>query len=96
VPLADDALDFLLQRPVAVPRDVGDVLEEVPGLDAALELVVGEKRVLAAVGLARPALARGGRDGHGQIGAAADERPDQRALAGAGRPGDDEEPGPHG
>ena len=92
---AEDPVDLLAERPVAVPGDVLDVLEELAGVDAALKVVLGEEVVVAAVLLAGTALAGRRRDGHGEVVALGDEVPDQRALAGAGRSGDDEEPWPH-
>jgi len=59
----------------------------------ALELVVGEEVVVDLVPLARPRSARGGGDGQLQLPHALEQRANQRALAHAGRAGDDEDLG---
>src|SRR5436309_854004 len=57
--------------------EVAGVLDEVPRLDAALELLVVEEVVVDAVHLARARRARGGRDGELELGAAAAQGADE-------------------
>jgi len=71
------------------------VLEELAGIDAARKLLRGEEVVLAAVLLPGAKRAGGRGNGDREVRAARNELPDQSALAGAGRAGDDEEPWPH-
>jgi hypothetical protein len=80
-----------VQRAVALARDVDDVLEELACRDPAVELLLGEEVVLAAVRLA--AAARTGRRGDRdlEIVALGEQRADERALARAGGARDDEE-----
>jgi hypothetical protein len=85
-------LDLRAQRAVAVAR-VDRVLEEGPLLDAAVELRVGEKPVVASVDLAAARLAGRGRDRQLEAGEALLERADQGPLADAGGTGDDEDVG---
>ena len=98
VPLRADALELRAERAVAVPGDVDDVLEEGARLDPREELVRVEEPVLASVHLAGPAVAGRRGDGHLQLGHALQQLPDQRSLAGTGRPGhdDDRRPGATG
>ncbi len=85
-----DALELGAKRPVAMPGDVVDVLEELVGLDPREELLRGQEPVLAPVLLAGPAIARRRGDGHLELGHPLQQLPDQRSLAGARRPGDDD------
>jgi hypothetical protein len=84
------AVELLLQRPVALAGVLGP-LDELARRDAPLELLVGEEPVVLALGLAGPRVARGGRDAERELGDALAQQPDQRALADAGGPGDDED-----
>src|SRR5690606_7178819 len=78
--------------PVAVHAGV---LEEVAGVDHALELLLGDEVVVLAVALARPRRARGEGDGQAQLGVARQHRVDDAGFAGPGRRGDDEEGASH-
>ena len=91
VPVLRDPVDLGAQRAVAVPRDVRDPLQERALVDPARELVVGEEPVLAPVDLARASRARRGRDGDLEPWNALEQALDQRPLARARRPGDDED-----
>src|SRR5581483_5155551 len=90
LPAAPQAIDLRMKRAVAVP-DVVDVLEELPGLDPSVELDTIEEPVVDAVLLARALLARRGGDGGRQVREPRQDELDQRALAGARRPRDDED-----
>jgi hypothetical protein len=57
------------------------VLEELAGAELLVELLVGDEPVLAAVLLAFPALARGGRDGERELGDLDEQGLFQGALA---------------
>jgi hypothetical protein len=84
------ALELLAQRPVAVAGVLGP-LDELAGGDPPVELLLGEEPVVLALSLARPRVARGRRDAQRQLGDPLAQQPDQRALADAGGPGDDED-----
>jgi hypothetical protein len=85
------ALELLAQRAVALARVLGP-LDELAGADAAVELVLGEEPVVLALGLAGARVARGRRDAERQLGNALAQQADQRALADARGPGDDDDP----
>jgi hypothetical protein len=84
------ALELVAQRPVALAR-VLRPLDELAGGDPPVELLLGQEPVVLALGLARARVARRGRDAQRQLGDPLAQQPDQRALADAGRPGDDED-----
>ena len=86
-----DPLDLRPQRAVPLARDVLDVLEELAGLDARAELVLVEEPVLAPVLLPGALRPRRRRDRDLELGSRSTSAADQRALAGAGRAGDDED-----
>ena len=85
-----DPLDLLPQRAVALPGDVRDVLEELAVGDAAGEVALREVVVVAAFLLAFAAEARCRGDRKLELGHARQQLADQRSLAGARRPGDDQ------
>ncbi len=72
-------------------RDVLDPLEELAVAGPRAELVVVEEPVLAPVLLSGAHRARGRGDRGLELRKALEQPADQRALAGAGRPGDDED-----
>src|SRR5439155_12743247 len=88
--VARDAVDFGAERAVTLAGDVLDVLEKRTLDNPPRELVVAEEPVLPAVDLPGPLATRRRRDGDLQDGDARGELADQRSLARAGRPGDDE------
>src|SRR5687768_1035919 len=88
----EDALDLRPKRAVP-PRDVDDVLEELPALDAREEVLLREEVVVAPLHLAGAASPCRSGNGQREIRAALEERLDQRSLAGPGGARDDEEPG---
>ena len=91
-PLVEQAVDLRSEGAVAAAGE-RDVLLELVVVDAALELGVGEEEVLAPVDLARALRSRGRRDGDlCALGLPSQHAADERALAGAGRAGDDEQP----
>jgi hypothetical protein len=67
------------------------VLEELAGLDAADELLLGEEVVVPPVLFAGPLRTGGRRDRDLEVVAPGDERADECALPRPGRAGDDEE-----
>jgi hypothetical protein len=69
------------------------VLEELAGVDAALELVVAEEVVLAPVLLTAASRTRGRGDRDDVAIRSSEEPSDERALTGPRRAGDDEQPG---
>ena len=86
-----DPLDLRAERAVPLPRDVDDVLEELPRLDLRDECRLVEEVVVLPILLPRPLRARRRRDGDLEIVAALDQSLDEGALPRPRRAGDDEE-----
>ena len=90
--LVADAVDLGAQRPVAVARRDVDPLEELAGVDARVELLVGRGTSSRAVLLARAAAAASSPRPRARApGMPLEQRLIQRPLAGARRAGDDED-----
>src|SRR6187200_1438326 len=86
-----DPVDLRPERAVPLVRDVLDPFEELAVLHPLAELLVGEEPVLAPVLLPGAHWSRGRGDRDLELREPLEQRADQRALAGAGRPGDDED-----
>src|SRR4051794_27670765 len=88
----DPAAQLGAQGAVAAAGVLG-VLDEVPRVHARVELLRGQEVVVDPVLLPRARRPRGRGDRQLELGHAREEVRDQRALAHAGRPGDDEDAG---
>ena len=82
-------LELGAQRPVAPARVLG-VLDERALAQQRIELLVAEERVVDALLLARPRVARGRRDAQPEPGQLIAQQPDQRPLADPRGAGDDD------
>ncbi len=87
----ENTLNLDVERAVALSGDVDHVLEEFACPHSSLECLFVEEVVLAPVLLTGTARAGRCRDRHLEIDPPGDERTDQRSLAGARWPGDDEQ-----
>ena len=83
--LSEQPVDLGVERPVAV-ADVVDVLEELAGVDAAVELLARQEPVVDAVLLARTLCARRRRDRERKLREPRQHELDQRAFARARGP----------
>src|SRR5262249_23025681 len=93
LPLRGDSRDLRAECSVPVTGHVWHPLEEVAVVDAFRELLVREEVVVHAVVLAVATLPRGCGNRHLEPRDTLDERVNQRALARAGRAGDDDDAG---
>ena len=90
-PLVPDPVDLRAERAGALAPREADVLEEVPGREAPVELLVAQEPVVAAVLLAGTLGARRRGDGELEAVDAVDEQLREGALAFSRRPGEDED-----
>jgi hypothetical protein len=84
------ALQLAPERPVAVAR-IDGMLEELAGLDAAVEIGLAQEVVVDPVDLAWTGVARGRRDGQLEARNPLQEPFYERSLANARRPRDDQD-----